>query len=70
MFTSQAHALEKYPTRIFASEETEQGWHGNRLNILRHRLVFPEKSLLQHLPDADSRQFDTSRPYPAHYWEW
>jgi len=70
IFTSQAHAMEKYAKRSHSRVEIERGWHGNRMSIPPDRLAFPAKSRLHCLSGADSRQFDTSCPQAMHYWEW
>ena len=70
MFTSQAHALEKYSTRRFSEKEVQHGWHINRRNIPRKDMTFPEACQLLMLPAPNSRKFDTSQPRHKHYWEW
>lgn len=69
IFSSQQHAFDKYTSRVFSDEELEVGWHRNRINIMPERMVFPEKSRLNKLSDADSREYDFSAPWKKHYWE-
>lgn len=71
MFTSQSHAFEKYPNRLYSDDEVQQyGWHRHRLNISREKLIFPARERLEKLIEPDSRQFNTSQPHDCHYWEW
>lgn len=69
MFTSQQHAFDKYSGRLFSKEETNKGWHKNRLNIDHKKLVFPDKSKLETLPTPRSKELISSNPWEKHYWE-
>ena len=64
-------ACAKYLTRRYADKEVnDMGWHGNRLNLNRDRLLMKEAEGLRRLSAWDSRAFDRSAPMKKHYWEW
>lgn len=69
IFTSQAHAFNKYGSRNFIKEESDKGWHLNRLDIPRTRLVFPPKELLKKVLADKLSQLNTYEPWTKHYWE-
>lgn len=69
VFTSQQHAFEKYSKRTFPKNETEKGWHRNRINIEQNKLVFPEKKRLNMVSSSKPYLLDTSNPWKKHYWE-
>ena len=39
---NQLHAVEKYSNRSFCKKEITMGWHRNRLNIPKNKLIFPD----------------------------
>lgn len=69
IFTSQAHAFNKYGSRNFSKVESKKGWHFNRLNIPRTNLVFPPKEHLNRVLADEPNQLNTSEPWEKHYWE-
>lgn len=69
IFTSQQHAFEKYGDRTFDNSELAKGWHRNRVNISRDKLLFPDKSDLKSIADVKSKQYDCSDPWKKHFWE-
>jgi glycosyltransferase involved in cell wall biosynthesis len=67
---NQAHAMRKYPTRVFRQNEIERGWHVNRATAARESFAFPSPSMLHRLADVQARELDRSIPHKAHYWQW
>ena len=69
IFTSQQHAYEKYSQRKFVHTETDDGWHLNRINLLRNRMLFPEKSELMEWSNDIGFCPNTDNAWKKHYWE-
>jgi hypothetical protein len=69
VFTSQEHAFAKYSKRAFPKNETDKGWHRNRINIPLNKLVFPDKNRLNKISPSKPYELDSSNPWKKHYWE-
>ncbi len=69
VFTSQQHAFEKYSQRNFPKKETDNGWHKNRINIEKEKMVFPDKERLNKMDADKPYELNTSIPWEKHYWE-
>lgn len=67
---SQVHAIEKYSSRVFSAEDTNKGWHRNRLDLTPDKLKLPSGRFLNRLEYFTSREFDKSNPQHFHYWDW
>ena len=59
----------KYASRVYATEDIDKGWHGNRRNIDFDRISLPGEEGLKRLQGADDKLFDKSRPWKNHFWE-
>jgi len=69
IFTSQQHAFDKYSNRRFSTEEIQNGWHKNRVNIEHDKLIFPERDKLEMLSYYEPEKFSVLNPWRKHYWE-
>jgi hypothetical protein len=69
MFRSQAHAYEKYPSRVYAAGDLARGWHAQRTGQPPRRFRFPKPSRLKQLRHLDDRDLDRSEPWRAHFWK-
>lgn len=67
---SQRHIIKKYVGKIFARSGLDRGWHRNRVGLNREQLRLPGPENLRRLKRAEDKQFDRSRPYKKHYWQW
>jgi glycosyltransferase involved in cell wall biosynthesis len=68
MFQSQAHAFEKYPSRVYAEADLARGWHAQRAGQPAERYRFPPARRLKRLDDVNARGLDTTEPWREHYW--
>lgn len=68
----QNHLEKKYLNRIFGSNDRKKGWHGTRVGLTRTELSLDkiDGNYLSVLPSRDSRNFDRSKPYKTHFWQW
>lgn len=70
MVRSQAHAVEKYANRTFATGDLERGWHHNRVGLDAARLRLPGREALRQLARWDDAALDRGDPRTLHYWDW
>ena len=66
---SLAALRRKYRHRPFLAENLARGWHRNRTGIDWDSVSLPASHSLNRLASWDSRDFDTSNPWPRHFWE-
>lgn len=70
IFRDQAHAFNKYESRLFDPNALEKGWHLNRVNQEKEKFKFPPAALLRQLGSPADRALDKSDPKRTHYWQW
>lgn len=68
IFKSQAHAYDKYATRVFSAAGRERGWHHNRIDIAPSALELPHPRTLFRLSHPEDRALVRDAPRSLHFW--
>lgn len=67
---SIVHMREKYGYRRFSDEDMDKGWHHNRTDIFKDKLIqFPNEGLF-FLEDPMKNTFNLSVTRKKHFWQW
>jgi len=67
---SESQLKAKYGGRIFAPQDLEKGWHGNRNGLRADQLQIPPHEKLEKFPYSIKKPFSKRRPYKTHFWDW